>query len=372
MGDRIVVFGGTGFFGRYLVEDLLEHTDATITVASRHTRDWIEQERRVDFAPCDVYAYEAVRTLVEQHDVVIHCAGPFQYLPLNPLIASIEKQRGYVDLSEGREFYRRVAALQPEIDRAGITALTGISIVPALQLLLVEMARPLFDHLIAIRTHLAPGTYRNRGPAMFHTMLMGVGMPFPLWRDGMEVWVRGWSEGEWAQFPPPIGRRLTYHVLDWADSDALRARFGVATIECKAGSEFAWVNRTLCLAGQIRSRLGWPNWERWTTPLRAASWVLGRVGRDDGGVLIEVTGVAEGRCRTHRIALVVAEHGGRIPAVLAAMAAEDLLSKRLTDRGLIPADAWITPEGVAARLRERGMQLLWQAHGTQTWDENLP
>jgi hypothetical protein len=183
MGSRVVVFGGTGFFGRYLVEDLLAHTDATITVASRHTRDWIEYERRVVFAPCDVYAYETVRSLVDRHDLVIHCAGPFQYLPLHPLSAAIELRRNYIDLSEGREFYRRVGALERQIDLAGITALTGISIVPALQMLLVEIVRPLLDTLTIIRTHLAPGTYRNRGPAMFHTMLMGVGTPFPVWRE---------------------------------------------------------------------------------------------------------------------------------------------------------------------------------------------
>jgi saccharopine dehydrogenase-like NADP-dependent oxidoreductase len=180
MGSRVVVFGGTGFFGRYLVEDLLAHTDATITVASRHTRDWFEHERRVVFAPCDVYAYETVRSLVDRHDLVIHCAGPFQYLPLHPLSAAIELRRNYIDLSEGREFYRRVGALERQIDLARITVLTGISIVPALQMLLVEIVRPLLDTLTIIRTHLAPGTYRNRGPAMFHTMLMGVGTPFPL------------------------------------------------------------------------------------------------------------------------------------------------------------------------------------------------
>ena len=369
--EHILVFGGTGFFGRYLVEDVLDHTSASVTVASRRPRSWMRGAPGIDFAECDVADLDTVRRLAAAHDVVVHCAGPFQHLPLNPLTAAIETQCDYIDLSESREFYRRVTGMRDRIQRAGITALTGVSIVPAMQILLVDLVRPLFDHMSAIRTFLAPGTYRNRGPAMYHTMLMGVGTPFPALRGGKETLVQGWSGGEWASFPPPVGRRRTYHVLDWADSDVLASHFGVETVECKAGSEFAWVNRTLYAAGLVRARFGHPIWERWTAPLRAAAWVLGRVGRDDGGVLIEITGLYGRRLVTHRIAVVASEHGGRIPAVLGAMAAEDIVAGTLRHRGLTPVGAWLAPREFVNRLRERGMQVLWQPFDTDRWTEDL-
>ena len=56
---------------------------------------------------------------------LVHCAGPFRYLPLNPLRAAIEAGVDYIDIAEDREYARRVHALAPAVEAAGITALNG-------------------------------------------------------------------------------------------------------------------------------------------------------------------------------------------------------------------------------------------------------
>jgi len=59
---RIVVLGGSGFFGRYLAEDLLARTDADIVVASRHAT---RREGRVQRSVCDVFDRESLRRALE-------------------------------------------------------------------------------------------------------------------------------------------------------------------------------------------------------------------------------------------------------------------------------------------------------------------
>lgn len=104
---RVLVIGGAGFYGRYLVTDLLQHTQANIVVAGRNPPPTWENER-VTTAVCDLNDLDNLKRLAAGCDIIAHCAGPFQYLPLNPLHAAIATGRHYVDIAEDRHFARQV------------------------------------------------------------------------------------------------------------------------------------------------------------------------------------------------------------------------------------------------------------------------
>lgn len=362
---QILLLGGSGFYGRYLLADLLQHTTAQITVASRTPS--LEPSERVRTAVCDQNDFPRLKTLTAQHDLLIHCAGPYQYQPLNALQAAIETGCHYIDIGEDRQFARRVRALAPQIQAAGITALSGISVAPAMEAVFAEFARPAFAQLLSVRTFAAPDTRKHRGPAMFTTMLMGVGRPFLQPRRGQMAQVHGWTEPEWIEFPPPIGRRLTHLVLEMADLDSLPRLFGVQTVEFKAGTEHVWLNRLLNTAARIRQHTGWPQWEQLTPIVRGMSWLAGFIGKDEGGVIFEITGIQNGALLTHRLALMANQDGGRIPIVLAGMAAEELLNGRLNQPGLLPIHTWLARERLLPGLQSRDLVLWWQSPGTQQW-----
>ena len=128
--ETVLVIGGGGFYGRYLVADLLQHTNAQIIVASRKPSAIPSPDGRIVTVACDLSDLSSLKRVVAKSNVVVHCAGPFQYLPLNPLRAAIDAQVNYVDIAEDREFARKVQALSPECLSAGITVLNGISVVP--------------------------------------------------------------------------------------------------------------------------------------------------------------------------------------------------------------------------------------------------
>jgi hypothetical protein len=368
----VLVLGGSGFYGSYVVADLLRHTRAPILIASRkpHGKQHMWSNDRVRTVTCDMNEQNALRRYVAGSRLIINCAGPFRYLPLNPLRAAIEAGVDYIDIAEDREFARQVRALAPAIEAAGITALNGISVVPAMEALFTQLMLPYFDRVLSVRAFAAPDTRKHRGEAMFNTMLWGVGRPFKQLRGGRLVPVYGWSEPEWVDFPKPLGKRLTYLVLEMADLDVMPRLFGeqgLETVEFKAGSERPSLNRLLGMAATLRIRTGHPQWERYTALVRAFSWLVGRVGKDEGGVIFEVRGLRGNTPKTYRVALVAARDGGRIPAVLAGMAAEKLLSGRLKGAGLVPVNGWIDSERLVTDLRKRGLQIWWKTPDRAAW-----
>ncbi len=364
---NVLVIGGSGFYGRYLVHDLLQFTDSNITIASRTpSRDGFPASR-VNIVACDLNDLPHLERIVQGHDLVIHCAGPFQYLPLNPLHAAIRTSTPYIDIAEDRIFARRVRLLSDEIQSAGIPVMSGISVAPAMEALFASLVLPHVDQLTSIRTFAAPDTRKHRGKAMFHTMLIGVGQPFLQPRNGAPATVHGWTGPEWVNFPPPIGRRLTHLVLEMADLDLLPELFGIGTVEFKAGTEHVVVNRLLNLLARIRAKTGRPHWERFTPLVRAISWLVGRAGKDEGAVFFEIGGVRSNEEVMHRIAVVATRDGGLIPSVLASIAAQKVLQGQISHKGIVPIHTWITPQELLEELEKRDLCLWHQQQNEEEW-----
>jgi Saccharopine dehydrogenase NADP binding domain len=372
---RVVVVGGTGFYGRYLVEDLLRHTDASVLVVARHPARgeiirWAFGAGRVSVAAADLHDVATLARLVAGSAAVVHCAGPFQALPgrrghrLGPLRAALAAGVPYVDISEDRAFGRAVLAIA---DGADVPVLTGASVVPGLEVIAAaELARGL-DEVIAIRGAAAPDTRRHRGDAMFRAMLHGAGLAFSAPRGGVVTQVRGWSEPEWVLFPPPLGRRLVYQVYEMADLDLLVEAFGAGTVSFKAGSEFAWLNRALGVAAAARARFAVPRrLDRFTPLVRGFSWLVGRAGNEAGGFLIELTGRRGARPTRRVIGMTAERDGGRIPALLAAIATEELLTERPRRPGVVPLHEWLPAERVWSALIARDV-VLWSRTDNEAW-----
>jgi hypothetical protein len=364
---RVILFGGHGFYGRYLTQDLLDQTTCRIVVAGRHPelRDWPPD--RVEAAMCDVHDAEAVRQLVQVADLVINCAGPFQNLPLEPARAAAQTGKPYVDISEDRQFHREVSELDLEASRSGSLLMPGLSVVPGMVLMFTELAAQRLDAITSVQTYAAPDTHRHRGPAMFRTMLGGVGRPYLTRRAGSPVEVHGWTEGEWTTFPPPIGRRLTYLVLEMSDVDLVPEFFGAESVDFKAGCEWPLVNRALNLCALMRSRLGHPQLERWTSPIRMLSWTIGRFGNEAGGVSFVFRGKRGGREAQLAYAVTGTTLGGRIPSLLASIAAQRILNGSLRRVGVVRRQDWLTGVELADALKLRGLELWKRGEATETW-----
>ena len=353
----IGVYGGYGFFGRHVVDDLLAFTDCRILAVGRRpppVSPWAS--RRVELVTSDQHDARSVATVLEKCAVVLHCAGPYQGLSCDLLRSALSLRIPYVDLADARDFRQRVESLVRD-STPEVPILTGMSFVPGLAAVLVALVQDRFDRIDSIRSFAAPGTHSSRGSATFLSLLSGAGRRLSVPRRGGSVRCEGWSEPERVDLPPPLGRRTTYLAIEVADFDLFPQWFGAGSVEFKAGSEFAWLNRLLFWSARLRATIGTPHLERISPLVGSAIKLMGRFGTDAGAGMVEVTGNKAGRSTIVRIALVARDRDPRIPAVPAAIAAQGILTSRVKGKGLIPLHRAFDLYWFITELRRRGLEL---------------
>jgi hypothetical protein len=288
-------------------------------------------------------------------------------LPLAPLDIAIDLRIPYIDIADDRAFARAIRLRHGDSITAGVPLLSGISVSPAMEALATRHLRPELDRAMALRTYAAPDTRRHRGPAMFETMLFGAGKRFDDPNANGGVATYGWTEAEWFDFPTPVGRRLTFRIHDMADIDLLPVAYGLENVVFKAGSEWPILNALVGLAAQVRRRTGHPDWTRFTRPARAVSAVVGRFGREEGGVAFELAGIKGGRSATASVAFTTAKHGGQIPSLLASMATTEVLTGRYSLAGVADVAGWIDPDRWMNGMASRGLRVWHRTARSSPW-----
>lgn len=237
---RVVVYGGNGFFGRIVVEELLTRTATRIDVASRSARKvkFPGFESRVRFIESDLRDQGSVQRTIAGADLVIVAAGPFQGMPVTVLQACIAEHVSYIDVADDRDFVCRAYALAESKTMANdMVVLIGCSVVPGLTSLLTRFAQATVPRIVHAKIYISPGTQHPRGPGSFACLLSTVGEQFTAPTGGNEAPVIGWTKPEQVSFPAPMGDRTCYRVVDIADHFIQPRYFGTKTVEFRIGSE---------------------------------------------------------------------------------------------------------------------------------------
>src|SRR5437867_4484486 len=125
---KLLVVGGTGHFGRLLIDDLLDHAGCDLRVASRRAF----RSERFETVVADLWNPSSLERALSGVSIAICAAGPFQKLPVS--LAEICVRRGihYMDLADDRGFVRKIRTLAAHQNDDGPAICTGWSTVPAL------------------------------------------------------------------------------------------------------------------------------------------------------------------------------------------------------------------------------------------------
>jgi hypothetical protein len=336
--ERVLVAGGTGHFGRLLVEDLRRHTNCEVIIAGRH--------------PADVSNPASLEAALTGVSVAICAAGPFQTLPVSLAELCLRKGIHYIDLADDRNFVRKVRSLL-SIPHENLPAVcTGWSTVSALSGLLARIGAAGSKTVTSIHIHMAPGNRVPRSVGTIASLLHSVGQRFNVLRDGSWCTVRGWSEGRDFVFPAPIGRHRGY-LVDVPDHEFFPDLFHARTVEFRTASELQILNVTVSsLSWFVRTGLV-RSWVSWSRIFQRAARVLGFIGHDWGGVGVEVAG-PNGR---RRVSLIADSGGQRIAVMPASVMTASLLAGS-TRRGLVSPSDWLSPEELADESAKRGFRLI--------------
>ncbi|MBI3549419.1 MAG: saccharopine dehydrogenase NADP-binding domain-containing protein [Elusimicrobia bacterium] len=358
--NSLLVVGG-GYFGRRLVEDVLERTSLRVILGARSPergRGFVESlpdahRARVAVAACDLSDARSVERSLDGAAAAVCAAGPYQGLPLTFLARCLKRGTPYLDLADDRDFVSRARAFVAEFGAGGLPAVgIGWSTAPALSGVLAKIAAEGFERVESIRVQIAPGNRNARGQATVGSLLASLGKRFRVRSNGAWREVRGGTETRTFRFPDPVGPREGF-LVDTADHDLLPPLFGGADVEFRAGAELGVLN----LAASSLSRLPAKGVERAAGVLTGALSLLSRFGTDAGAAGVEVEGVFQGQRAVRRACIVADREGERIAVLPAAIMAPRLAERKLETGGLLPLDSWATRQDLERECSARGFRL---------------
>lgn len=297
MMPLVLVVGGTGSFGRRLVEGLLATTDAAVVIGARtpqrHENEVLALQQRYGEDRVGAIAIDRDSALdilrVLKPFCVVDAAGPFQNAEPALARAAIAAGCHYVDLADARDFVARFGALDGPAREAGILAVTGASSTPALSGAAVADLTAGWQAVTEIAIAISPGNRAPRGLSVVEAILAYAGQPVRVLLHGGWTKLPGWGALV-RQDMPGLGRRWL-SLCETPDLDLLPARYSSAdTVLFRAGLELPILHLglwllTLPVRGGLVSSL-----RPYARPLHGiASW-FERFGTDRGGLSVEVSG----------------------------------------------------------------------------------
>ncbi|MCW5653935.1 MAG: saccharopine dehydrogenase NADP-binding domain-containing protein [Hydrogenophaga sp.] len=328
---RILVLGGYGNFGARIVRSMAQDAGIQLVVGGR------DAQRATALAQATGPAIEALRvdaadadlpSVLRRHGIglVIHTAGPFQAQGYGVALACAQAGCHYTDLADGRRFVCDFpVALHEHFLRAGRTAISGASTVPALSSAVVDHLTKGWQGIHTVDICIAPAQTAPRGVATLEAVLGYCGAPIPVWRDGQWVQAYGWEtpcRETFARMPPRLGA-----LCDVPDLEIFPLHYRVrnrvmfhAALEVPLSQKaFAWI-------AKVR-RWGWLR-----QPQRLAPWLhrfaplFDRWGSALGGMVVRVGGLdAQGVARTAAWHISADhDHGPEIPTMPALLFARRL------------------------------------------------
>jgi hypothetical protein len=308
---RVVVLGGTGFFGRTAAA-LLRADGLDVVTASR--RSGVDAEDRA-----------SLRGFVREGDVVLDAAGPFQRRTTALVDVAIERRVDVVDLSDGARYARLLIGRRDAIAAAGIAVLSGCSAISAVVATLIRRSGVVPER---VDVWLAPATRETANLATARALLAS--LRGPVWRScdvaPLErirgVGVESGLDVQLAEIWPSLRE-----VAFWVDPH-VPGLAPLLDLASRSGALRAALDRLAPVA---------------TRAARLA-------GRTDGAFAVRI----EGESVVARWALMAPRGSYLVALAPAVLATRDLATGRRI-HGLVPADAQVTADALLGWLAAHGV-----------------
>ncbi|MBI3270463.1 MAG: saccharopine dehydrogenase NADP-binding domain-containing protein [Planctomycetes bacterium] len=333
---RIVVLGGSGFFGAAAAA-LLRAAGAAVTVAARGSGAGLR---------VDAEAPASLRSALHAGDVVLDAAGPFQSRSTALVEAALERGFDVLDISDSLDYAEALRPLAPRIAAAGIRVLNGcssFSAISAAATRLSGLAEP-----VRLTAFLAPAARHAARAGVAASLLASIGRPVRIRAGGRLERRPGWLEARDFLLPEPIGA-VRGRLFESADAVTLPEAWPtLADVRCFIDTRIPGLNAALAVAARFPPA-------RWAA---LATWRLGLpaarlLGRGDGGLGFEVEAVG-GRIR--RLAFVGSDRAHLTAVAPAVLAARALAEGPVSEVGLVPADRQVDPQALVAFLATLGVE----------------
>jgi saccharopine dehydrogenase-like NADP-dependent oxidoreductase len=253
MMQRVLILGGRGRIGSSVALDLVNHTQAQITITGKQDEPgWVNPlpSDRTHFLQLDLANHHKLEQAIAQTDLVIHCAGPFHYRDETVLKYCIEHNVNYLDVSDSAVFTRKILKCHPLAAEAGVTAIINSGIFPGISNSMVRLGVEQFDEPDQIHLSYVVSGSGGAGLTVMRTTFLGLLHPFPAWIDGHWKDVKPYSDRQPIQLPAPYGKVHVYW-FEMPETFTLAESFPVKTVITKFGSVPDYYNHLTWIAAHV-------------------------------------------------------------------------------------------------------------------------
>ena len=351
----VVVLGGTGNFGKRIVQGLVRHGVSVVIAGRDRTKAEAFAQTLGNFsggvARLDIHDPAFDRQLAAlSPSVVVSTCGPFQTADYGVARACIAQNVHYIDLADGRDFVTGITALDEEAKAAKVCVISGASTVPGLSSAVIEHFRGEFAELESVALGISPGQKAERGLATTEAIMTYVGKPLRPFAGAMHPGY-DWQDVN-RQNNPGIGMRWMANC-DVPDLDLITHHYVVRSIRFSAGLELGVLHLGLWLLSWS-VRLGLPlDLPRRAKLLLKASNLFNVFGTSDGGMFVTLRGKDKTGKAHERRWFIIAKNGDgpQIPCVPAILLAARLREGVSYKPGAYPCVGLISLEDYLAELK---------------------
>lgn len=359
----VAIFGGYGVFGARVARSLAARGAGCLRIIGRQQPEADRLAAELNAAAAqgtpgphcgqeaDWTDADRCRRAIGDAAVVVNCAGPFTEFRSLLLERCLELGRHYVDIGEGREHARGIAAWSSRFADKGLIAAYGCSSLPTVSCSLLWAAAeglddlPALGHEIAsLRCVLYIGHDNPKGWGAVNGAAHQIGKPI----ETPQGTLYGFRDPASLDLPAPAGRKVArnYNSPEYDLAPRIVRLAAGASIRVQVGFELPLVNGLFGAAARLAPTCG----RRLLPLLASASSFTRQLGSSAGAVFCEVGDI---RGRHRQLVAWAPEDGQRLAALPAVFAVERILAVANRDEQL-PPGVWAGFEllGAAELLRK--------------------
>jgi saccharopine dehydrogenase-like NADP-dependent oxidoreductase len=313
--------------------------------------------RPISFFRLDLRDQDKLANLIQDADVVVHCAGPFHDRDATVLQLCLKQHAAYVDVSDHAGYTRQMLTYRERAQAEGVTALINTGVFPGISNSMARQAIAALDCSDKIQLSYVVGGSGGAGLTVMRTTFLALQQPFTAWIDGQWQLVQPYGGREVIEFPPPFGA-VDVYWFELPELVTLSATFPVRTVVTKFGSVPPLYNHLSSLVARLPSPI-----LRHPLAMEVLAQVSYRMARLSDpwtgiGVAVraDVSGIKDGQ--PHRSCATFV-HPQTVAAVGAGtgMVVQLILEGQLHRPGVWSPEQVLSPSVVEQALQQRGLRI---------------
>lgn len=222
---KVLIIGGSGRIGRSVAADVLTYTAAQVTITGRGAAaplalsQWFKArpierpterstERPTECQICrpiyqalDLADEVAVNDEIAQHDLIIHCAGPFRSRNHHVLERCIAQGKPYIDVADSPDYVNKALSYRQAAQASGVTAVISTGIFPGISGSMVRQGIEQLDRATRVHLSYLVAGSGGAGVTVMRTTFIELQTPFMSKINGKWRAIAPYSQREVIEFP---------------------------------------------------------------------------------------------------------------------------------------------------------------------------